>query len=42
MKMKKPPIDFAISNESSSNDETIVFLRKHGAKTNEELKAEGK
>ena len=39
---EETPIDFSISNGSSSNDETIVFLRKHGAKTNEELKAEGK
>ena len=36
------PIDFAMSNGSSNNDETIVFLRKHGGKTGEELKAEGK
>lgn len=36
------PIDFAISNGSSNNDETIVFLRKHGAKTGKELKTIGK
>ena len=39
---EETPIDFAISNGSTNNDETIVFLRKHGAKTAEELKAEGK
>ena len=39
---EETPIDFAISNGSSNNDETIVFLRKHGGKTNEKLKAEGK
>jgi len=36
------PIDFAMSNGSSNNDETIVFLRKHGAKTGKELKTIGK
>jgi hypothetical protein len=35
-------IDFAIPNGSSINDETIAFLGKHGGKTGEELKAEGK
>ena len=29
------PIDFAISNGSSNNDETVVLLRKHGGKTSE-------
>ena len=39
---EETPIDFAISNGNSNNDETILFLRKHGAKTSEKLKAEDK
>ena len=39
---EETPIDFAISNGSSNNNETIVLLRKHGGKTGDELKAEGK
>ena len=33
------PLDFAISNDLT---ETANLLRKHGGKTGEELKAEGK
>ena len=39
---EETPIDFTISNGSSINNETIVFLRKHGAKSGAELKAERK
>ena len=34
----KTPLDWAIEYD----DETVVLLRKHGGKTGEELKAEGK
>ena len=35
----KTPLDFAIQN---NNQSVIKILRKHGAKTGDELKAEGK
>ena len=37
--IKKTPLDWAIWNNHS---ETAALLRKHGGKTSEELKAEGK
>ena len=36
----KTPLDNA--NDETANDETADLLRKHGSKTGEELKAEGK
>jgi ankyrin repeat protein len=42
-KAKRTPLDDAIRPENSNNtDETAALLRKHGGKTYEELKAEGK
>ena len=38
------PLDYAATNPENPNasSETAALLRKHGAKTGEELKAEGK
>ena len=35
-------IDFVLNNKINNRNETADLLRKHGAKTGDELKAEGK
>ena len=35
-------IDFVLNNKINNRNEIVDLLRKHGGKTGEELKAEGK